>query len=153
MVFGLFGKKKEVVDFRPRDSDMPIPSKMKEKLIGGNNPITSTYTPEESNTPTPSSSTTSSSGGGFFGFFGGGNDSSSSTNSTTTPTQTNSTQVDFWGNPVNTPAVESNTSSESNSQLNDVLYRLSRIADRLELVEKKIDRLERRNGANSESYS
>jgi hypothetical protein len=162
MVFGLFEKKKEVVDYRPKDSDMPIPAKMREKLMGTANPVASTYVPDEETSPTSAIPPVSNSGGGFFGFFGGGSDNSNSNTSSSTTTaasetQPASTQVDFWGNPVNNESSSSESSSSNypssknvSSQLSDIIYRLGGITDRLELVEKKMDRLERRTLGNNE---
>lgn len=148
MVFG-FKKKKEVVDFRHRDSDMPIPAKMKEKFG-----ITNASNTDLSNVPKSSST------GGFFSFFGGNNDSISSSSSKESEAKT-----DFWGNPVSSNS-SSNSSSSSNNNLSnnlgfdkiensigDLAYRISRITDRLELVEKKFERIERKLGIGGEGSS
>lgn len=147
MAFDMFKKKKEVVDFRPKDSDMPIPTKMRERLLAGR-PSLATSPVSSDSSSTNSSST--GSGGGFFSFFGGGSDSTSSptTSSSSLPS---SSSGSFWDA---TPNSSSTNSSSYNSgttlekletSLNDLLYRFSRLIDRVELLEKKMDRVERKD--------
>ena len=146
MAFNLFKKKKEVVDFRPRDSDMPVPQKIKDRLITG-----------KSNSISPASSSeipsTAPSSGGFFNFFGG---SDSQTKASTASDSVNSeVKTDFFGNPLNNPSPalsSTNNFSSSNTNLHetridDVSSRLSRLLDRVELLEKKMDRLDRRDSS------
>ena len=75
---------------RPKDADMPIPEKMRERLLPAK-----AYT---SNTVSAASQTENSSGG-FFGFFGGGDSSSSSSvSSNSAAPAVEETKTDFWGN-------------------------------------------------------
>jgi len=157
MAFGLFRKKKEMVDLRPRDSDMPVPPKIKERLDAQKSASIS-------ETP-PVASGTGSNSGGFFGFFGGNSGDSTNTqggSSSVNPTSNQATsevKTDFWGNPLGSgSSLSSSVSSPSSgnekleSSIKDVIYRLSRLSDRLELIEKKVDRIERKIGISSESY-
>jgi hypothetical protein len=156
MAINWLKKKKEVVDFRPRDSDMPIPAKMRERLMAGKASII-----DNSNTSNSSSSSSnSSSSGGFFSFFGGGSSSESNSNANNFNAPISEAKTDFWGNPISSGegsssssnnSFSSSTSSNQNfdkleSSLNDVIYRLSRLTDRFELIEKKIERVERKLG-------
>jgi predicted RNase H-like nuclease (RuvC/YqgF family) len=126
-----FKKKQEVVDLRPRDSDMPIPSKIRERLmasgktqvINGNSVSDSL---EASVPAVTSSSSNSSSSGGFFNFFGGGD---SSNNESSASASSNNSSLDL---------------EKVDSKINDLLYRFSRLTDRVELLEKKMDRFERK---------
>jgi predicted RNase H-like nuclease (RuvC/YqgF family) len=126
-----FKKKQEVVDLRPRDSDMPIPSKIRERLmasgktqvINGNSVSDSL---EASVPAVTSSSSNSSSSGGFFNFFGGGD---SSNNESSASASSNNRSLDL---------------EKVDSKINDLLYRFSRLTDRVELLEKKMDRFERK---------
>lgn len=127
----MFKKKQEVVDLRPRDSDMPIPSKIRERLMASGktqvingNSVSDTL--DSSATPVNTSSSTSSSGG-FFNFFGG---SDSSTTETTNNSSSSSSSLDL---------------EKVDSKINDLLYRFSRLTDRVELLEKKMDRFERKD--------
>ncbi len=129
-----FKKKQEVVDLRPRDSDMPIPSKIRERLMASGktqvingNSVSDTL--EAAAPASASSSSNSSSGGGFFNFFGGSE--SSNTESSTSPGSTSSS-LDL---------------EKVDSKINDLLYRFSRLTDRVELLEKKMDRFERKEGS------
>jgi hypothetical protein len=132
-MFGL-KKKKEVLDLRPKDSDMPLPAKMREKLIAGprisliagNSTSASVDSRSIDTSSSTSANSSSNSSGGFFSFFGGGDSSSSVSDSSSS-------------------VISDNTSS----QVGDLSYRLSRLLDRIELVEKKLERLERRNGVDS----
>jgi hypothetical protein len=150
MAFDLFKKKKEVVDFRPRDSDMPIPAKMKERLMS-TRPSSGIIT--TSSEPSSTTTSASSSGsGGFFSFFGGNSDSGSSSS------PASEAKTDFWGNSTSSSDSSSSTTISSSSSydklessLNDVIYRLSRLTDRFELVEKKLERVERKLGIGSEN--
>ena len=108
-----------------------------------------------------SSNNTNSSPGFFGGMFSSDNSSSSNVTSLT------ETKLDFLGNPVdmgnNTSTSQNNSSSPyssysdtSNTNLNvtsnnDLLYKLSRLTDRLELIEKKLARLDRKLGITEES--
>jgi hypothetical protein len=143
MPFGMFKKKKEVLDLRPRDSDMPIPNKIKERLISVNSSgglgLSSSSNSSSSLSPIiPSGSIESSSqtssgnenSGGFFSFFGG---SDSSSNSSSSSLFSNST-------------LTSSDLDKTDSKVNDLHYRFSRLLDRVELLEKKMDRLERKDG-------
>jgi hypothetical protein len=146
MAFELFKKRKEVVDFRKKDSDMPVPAKIKERLMAGKTSSGMIVT-----SANPSESSTTQSSGGFFGFFGGSDSSSSNASSPEVKTEA---KTDFWGNSVSTSTNEgssSNYNSNSDTRLNDVLYKLTRVTDRLELVEKKIDRIERKLGIGYEN--
>ena len=115
-MFGLKNKK-EVWDLRGRSDSITVKNK---------NP-TSTSGPEasSSSSSTPSSN---SGGGGFFGFFG--DNSSSSSSSGTSSTSLSSSDNDKL--------------TKIESRLDDIFYRFSRLIDRVELLEKKMDRLERR---------
>ncbi len=152
MAFGMFKKKKEVVDLRPKDADMPIPAKMRERLLPAKSNIVNTASANSQ-----AESGNSSSGGGFFGgFFGGG---SSSDSISTVKTSAPEAKTDFWGNPISTNNTDSSSNSdlasssnnESSSQIGEIAYKLSRFTDRLELIEKKIDRLQRKLGITSGS--
>ncbi len=151
----LFKKKNEVVDFRPKDADMPIPTKMRERLLAGK-PDSSTLSLNSSATTTPNSST--SSGSGFFSFFGGSSDSSTSSSPVSSSSVSNSSSGSFWDAGTNTSSSSSlNSNSNSSfdkleSSLNDLLYRFSRLVDRVELLEKKMDRVERKDGSSSGGY-
>lgn len=149
MAFNIFGKKKEVVDFRPRDSDMPVPQKIKDRLIAGKTNSVSSGSTSEIPTTAPS-------GGGFFNFFGSSNDNSSTSSAPIISDSTASeVKTDFFGNPLNSSSpVSSSTNSFSSSSTNlnetridDVSTRLSRLLDRVELLEKKMDRLDRRDSS------
>jgi predicted ribosome quality control (RQC) complex YloA/Tae2 family protein len=140
MAFSFF-KKKEDIDLTKKgiDSDVPVEGYFKRK---GKTPSTQAI---DSSSQTSSAETqTSSSGGGFFSFFGNSDSSSSSSNSNAT-SSTPSSSSDY--------SSYSNSSSPSNSadteklktQLDDLSYRISRILDRIELLEKKMDRLERKS--------
>ena len=151
MALNWFSKKeksREVVDFTPKDSDMPIPAKMKEKLLAGRLPVAGAVNLASSSSPQSSASQGSS---GFFGGFFGGSASSDSSSSLAQTPQASQTSpaTDFWGNPVNNSA-SSNQTAASDSQINDVLYRVSRLTDRIELLEKKLDRAERKIGISRE---
>jgi len=136
MAFNLFKKKKEnVVDFTPRDSNMPIPAKMKDKLMAGNSQTSIV------SASSPSSNTSGQSSGGFFSFFGGSSDSSSTTSSPS-PAPASTPTTDFWGNPVSSCSSQTSPSHD----VSDINHRISRMTDRLELSEKKIERLERKLG-------
>lgn len=149
---GLFGKKKEVVDLRPKDADMPIPARMREKLL----PAKSGASIISSASSTASPTETSSNSGGFFGFFGGGDSSSSaaSTNSSSAVSApaVEETKTDFWGNPVSTASNSSvSINNQNDNSVGEMSYKLSRMTDRLELVEKKLGRMERKLGITSGS--
>ena len=151
MAFELFKKKKELVDFRPKDSDMPIPVKMRDRLLGGraspSSSISNLIAQAPLSTPSPSSSSGSSSSGGFFSFFGGDSGSSSSSNDSSS---SSSPATSFWDAGTNTaPSSSSSGSDKIESSLNDLLYRFSRLMDRVELLEKKMDRFERKDGSSS----
>ncbi|MDP1728843.1 MAG: hypothetical protein Q8L27_01425 [archaeon] len=154
---GLFSKKKEVIDLRNRDADMPIPAKMRERLMAGNiNYAASSIIPTTETTNSNSSGSSQDSGGGFFGFFGGADSSSnsslsSSTDSTETIQATTpiaSTQAtDFWGNPIATnDSLGSSAASRIVSSNETDNRRISKMLDRLELIEMKLDRIERKVG-------
>ena len=145
MAFNLFGKKKEIVDFRPRDSDMPIPAKMKDKFGIKNQAVSPSFEGLQSSSSSstiPSNQSSQSTGGGFFNFFGGSSDASPAT--TSSPVA--EVKTDFWGNPVQT-----NNEPVSNPSSTDSTYKLSHITDRLELIEKKLERLERKMGIGTSS--
>ena len=146
MVFGFLKKKEEVMDLRKRDSDMPIPVKMRERLITGqsssslvSSSATSSSTPESSN-----------SGGGFFSFFGGSSDSSSSSSNNLNSSSNNSSSSDLLGGISNAGSLSNSDSEKLQTQLGDLMYKFSRQTDRLELAEKKIERLERKLGIGNE---
>lgn len=150
MAFNLFKKKKEVVDLTGSVSGgIPIEGYMKRK--GGASQQADSIS-SASSTGSGSSGSSSSGGGFFGGFFGGGSssaDSSASPASSSSAAPAQSMQTDFWGNPVNTntsSSAPSSASSGSDSQISDILYRLSNMSDRIELIEKKIDRAERKLG-------
>lgn len=146
----LFGKKKEVVDLRPRDADMPIPAKMRERLISGNSNANSSAIPT-TETTSSSASSSQSSGSGFFGFFGGSDSSSNSAATPTSSTETNQTPTtDFWGNSVMSNASSSSSNEAVVSSDANLSSRISKMIDRLELVEMKLDRLERKVGIKAE---
>ena len=80
-----FLKKRKDVDLRPRDSDMPIPAKMRGRFLSDvSAPVNITSTTPSSSSA--SSSGSSSSSGGLFGFFGGSSYDSSSSASSYAPT-------------------------------------------------------------------
>lgn len=143
----LFSKKKEVVDLRPRDSDMPIPAKMKERLLAGNVSNVSSI----GSSATLANSEISSSGQGLFGFFGGSDSSSNSpvSSSTNNETPITETKTDFWGNPINNNTSNAN-SSTTNFYDDNSSHKISKMLDRLELIEKKLDRIERKIGIKTE---
>lgn len=129
---GLF-KKREVLDLTKKgiDSDVPTEGYFKRKNISSSlvsqntsplNQASSSFSPAttETTSPTPNS-------GGFFNFFG---DSSSSTPTPATSSTNTSNFVD---------------NEKLKSQLDDLNYRFSRVLDRLELLEKKMDRFERKS--------
>jgi hypothetical protein len=166
MPFSIFPKKKSDLDLRPKESDMPIPIKMREKLlansktriINGNTLSDSLEAPlaDQIGSTAQQTNSSNSSGGGFFNFFGG-SDSNQKTENTTS-SSSNSSSTSFWDVGTNTTATNSSTSSSitsnSNSEriessLNDLLYRFSRLMDRVELLEKKMERLDRRMGINT----
>jgi len=152
MAFDVFKKKKDVVDFRPKDADMPIPLKMRERLLAGKS--NSIITPVSSDNSSTNSSS-SGSGGGFFSFFGGGSDSANSSSaSSSTSSSSSSSSGSFWDAGTNTSSTNSSSSSSSvdklESSLNDLLYRFSRLIDRVELLEKKMDRVERKDNPSGE---
>lgn len=157
LVYFMFGfkKKVEVVDLRPKDSDMPIPSKIRERLMAsgktqtvGGNSFSDALESNSSTSISPSSSANQSSSGGFFSFFGGSDSSSSSASSSDSSVKP---PTSFWDANNSTSSVNSSSSPTSSSserietQVNDLLYRFSRLIDRVELVEKKLERLERKN--------
>lgn len=149
MAFDMFKKKKEVMDFRPKDSDMPIPTKMRERLLAGRSSlVTSSSSTDTTNSSNASSST--GSGGGFFSFFGGGSDSTNSGSTSSSPSPSSSSGS-FWDAGTNTSSTSSSsynsgtTLEKLETSLNDLLYRFSRLIDRVELLEKKMDRVERKD--------
>lgn len=146
MAFGLFKKKREVIDWREKDSDMPIPAKMMEKLKAQRTSISTTAPVSSIASDKPAESS-----GGFFSFFGGGSNSTDSANSTSTPSSITPVQeevkTDFWGNPIavkQDSIVRPAADSSIHTRLDDVSSRFTRLMDRVELLEKKIERLERR---------
>ena len=101
---------------------------------------------------------------GLFGGFFGGSSSGSSNSNISSNSTTNTSQepkTDFWGNPIQTSESSSPASSSSSyssygssssistlssttndkleTQINDLSYKLSRLLDRLELLEKKYE--------------
>jgi len=156
MAFDLFKKKKEVVDFRPKDSNMPIPARMRDRLMGnsGENIVIDSKSSSDSINSTPifspaspsSSSSGSGSSGGIFSFFGGGSSSNNPAE-----TQPDPVQTDFWGNAVNNNSTGALGSSSSDieklsTRIGDLSTQISRVADRIDLIERKMDRFERRGG-------
>lgn len=147
----LFKKKKEVVDFRPKDSDMPIPAKMRDRLLSGKGNTGIVTSADPSTNSSSSTSSGSSGSGGFFSFFGGSDSSSSNSSSSNT---SSSSSGSFWDAGTNTSSSSSSSSYNSGTtlekletSLNDLLYRFSRLVDRVELLEKKMDRVERKDGS------
>jgi hypothetical protein len=139
MVFGLF-KKKNVLDLRA-SGGIPTKGYLKRKGISGEQ--------VSLNKQEASSSGNLSSGGGFFGFFGN-SDSGSDSNNNSGASNAN---TDFWGNPVLgsgsgsrgvSPNVSVTEISRMQERLNDISDRFSRLLDRVELLEKKMERAERR---------
>lgn len=146
---GLF-KKKEVLDLTKRgiDSDVPTDGYFKRKGLTAssinsnslslNNSDSTTQT--TSNQPVQEQSTQSS--GGFFSFFGGSENSSSTTSNSNASSFSNS------GSSTSSPSTSTVDQADFNrlkTQLEDMNYRFSRVLDRLELLEKKMDRLERKD--------
>lgn len=115
MVFGL-GKKREIVDLT-KNTKQNIPS---EGYVKRKTSSLQSYNPPELQVSNQKPEKTPSQEGGFFNFFSSNNDIP----------------------PVSSSNVQEN-SERAESKLNDVLYRLSRLTDRVELLEKKMDRLER----------
>jgi len=130
MAFNFFKQKKQ------QDMDLtgslsggiPLPKHLQKKIVpikssDGIITLSDTYSqtsPETSQTPATSS------GGGFFNFFG--NDSSSYAS---TPT----------------PAIDSSypNNLQTTNKLDEISGRLSKLLDRVELIERKIDRFERKS--------
>lgn len=153
MVFGFNKNKREVMDLRNRDNGgIPSDGYLKRKgnnITGAGSAIVSPSittaadfaSTSSENTSNSSNSSSSNSGGGFFSFFGN-NDSNSSSSSSS---NNSSSSYGGYGN----SSSGSSDISKVEERLNDLLYRFSRVMDRVELLEKKMDRLDRRNGSES----
>ena len=151
MVFGFNKNKREVMDLRNRDNGgIPSDGYLKRKgnnITGAGSSIVSPSittaadfaSTSSDNTSNSSSNSSSNSGGGFFSFFGN-NDSN---NSASSSSSSNSTGSSYGG--YGNSSSSSTDVSKVEERLNDLLYRFSRVMDRVELLEKKMDRLDRRN--------
>ena len=122
MPFDLF-KKKKVLDFRPGREDIIIESK--------NQSSGSTNT-SESVEPIP----TPSGGGGFFGGFFSGDSSSSPSSSSSSSYSSSSSN--------NSSLVDADKMIRIERRVEDIADRLSKLLDRVDLLEKKMDRVERK---------
>jgi len=136
MAFNWF-KKKEVMDLRKGQSDIVVSDDVKKRFASQQSSGTA---PAPSSAPATSSQ---DSGGGFFSFFG--SSSASEASNMQTPQATTTETPSYAG------------SSAGNTEIMDKLERLdkriselftgvSRLTDRVDLNERKIERLERKTG-------
>ena len=138
MVFGFNKKKSDVVDFRNLNSTgIPSSGYLKRKSAGSSSDsnVSVLASSSSSASSTNDNSGASSSGGGFFSFFGG-SDSSSNAGSSSS-----------YGSSNSSSEVTKENFDKVENRLNDLLYRFSRLMDRVELLEKKMDRFERKNSS------
>jgi len=134
MIFDFFKRKKEVLDLRKKDG-MPVPAKIKEKLLAKESNSSSILT--ASNTSTETQKQESPNAWNLGGIFDNPNLSSSVSN---VPNNLNTDgQTSSIGN-------QNLNLEKFESQLNDMSYKLSSFSDRLELLERKVERLERKSG-------
>lgn len=139
MVFDFFKKKKEVVDLSSANSSgIPASGYLKRKTISTTQGQESIRSNNSLLSPNQNSNQNS---GGFFSFFGS-SDNSNSSSPVSSPAQTSAYGSSYNSNP-SSESLE--TIEKLKSQIEDISYKLSRMIDRLELLEKKMDRLERRD--------
>ena len=140
MAFNWF-KKKEVIDLRKGDSDIIVSDDVKKRF---NQQASAGTVPEPS---APSSTTgTSQESGGFFSFFGSSN--ASNVSSMQTPAATETSTASGYGN-SNTEIMDK--LERLDKRINELFTGISRLTDRVDLNERKIERLERKTGV-SDNY-
>jgi hypothetical protein len=171
MAFKMFKKKEEVLDLRAGmqkkpTSEYPVSQSMRQKIeadLAKSGIPTSRVLQNEAQSivssveTTPAAEPKKSNAVGFFsGFFGGGssnssaNSSNSSNNDSTAITSTTSTTTSqTTANPSTTYGYHPTRTTSSSvvtikSKLEDLSNRISRVVDRLELIERKIERIEGR---------
>lgn len=167
MPFGLFKKKKEVLDLSGTSSSgIPVPKRLQssspasnaaqpsaESLIGGTLDLTSSQNSSSISAPAVNESS-SSSGGGFFGFFGGSDSSSTNSTSSSPAASASPSPSPYSSSSSASSAYPEFNSSQSLSsigiqqmqdKLREVSERVSRLVDRIELLELKINKFERQS--------
>lgn len=128
MAFNWF-RKKEIIDLRKGQNDIVVSDKIKQK-----------FTNQQISNQAPSSAT-SQENRGFFSFFGSSSASEASSMQTPVPSP---------------PSISSNSEildkiERLNKRVDELFTGISRLVDRVDLNERKIERLERKTGV-SENY-
>ena len=158
MTFNPFKKRDNVLDLtknKTHKPDIPIPSDIKSRIEAdirnsGIQETTSTPITDESTGETVEPKKSGGIGGFFGGFFGGGSSSASSSNSeedkiaSATDFGSNSTESSSTPEPSSTYGYGSGMTSGTKVRLRDLISKISKLSDRIELLERKVERLERK---------
>lgn len=133
MAFGWF-KKKEVVDLRKGQSDIVVSDDVKKRFANQQTLNEPPANAASTSAPSPSSQES----GGFFSFFGSSN--AGNVSSMPSPPSATSDAISYSGSD-NGDKIES-----LNKRIDELSLGISRLTDRVDLNERKIERLERRTG-------